>query len=81
MTLLTDLRQALGRENVLEEPLELHIYSKDASLMRGEASVVVFPQSAEDVATVLASYAREALAKVERAQLPFLASVLRYREG
>ena len=38
MTLLSDLRQTLGNENVLEEPLELYIYSKDASLMRGEGA-------------------------------------------
>ena len=53
MTLLSDLRQTLGNENVLEEPLELYIYSKDASLMRGEATFVVFPQSAEHVAAVV----------------------------
>ncbi len=53
MTLLSDLRQTLGNENVLKEPLELYIYSKDASLMRGEATFVVFPQSAEHVAAVV----------------------------
>ena len=53
MTLLSDLRQTLGNENVLEEPMELYIYSKDASLMRGEATFVVFPQSAEHVAAVV----------------------------
>ncbi len=53
MTLLEDLRAVLGDENVLEEPVELHLYSKDASLMRGHATTVVFPNSAEDVAEVV----------------------------
>ncbi len=66
MTLLSDLRQALGNENVLEEPLELYIYSKDASLMRGEATFVVFPQSAEQVATVVQIAARHGVPIVAR---------------
>ncbi|MGB7859626.1 MAG: FAD-linked oxidase C-terminal domain-containing protein [Acidimicrobiia bacterium] len=53
MNLVDDLRAALGVENVLEEPLELHLYSKDASLMRGHATCVAFPQSAEHVADVV----------------------------
>ncbi len=46
----TDLRAALGEHNVLDQPVELHVFSKDASLMRGAAEVVVFPQNTEDVA-------------------------------
>lgn len=53
MTLLSDLRAALGDEDVLEEPVELHLYSKDASLMRGEAVAVVFPQDAGEVSQVV----------------------------
>lgn len=53
MTLLADLRSVLGAGNVLEEPIELHLYSKDASLMRGQATAVVFPQTTEDVAEVV----------------------------
>ena len=50
MSLATDLRAALGEHNVLDQPVELHVFSKDASLMRGAAEVVVFPQNTEDVA-------------------------------
>lgn len=53
MTLFDDLRAAVGPENVLEEPVELHLYGKDASLMRGEATAVVLPQTVEDVAEVV----------------------------
>ncbi len=53
MTLTQDLREALGDENVLEEPVELHLFSKDASLMRGEPSVVVFPANANETAAVV----------------------------
>ena len=35
------------------EPLELHLYSKDASLMRGKPTAVVFPQNTEQVAEVV----------------------------
>ena len=53
MEYVDDLRQALGDDNVLEEPIELHIYSKDASLMRGHANAVVFPKNADDVARIV----------------------------
>ena len=35
MTLVADLQAALGDDGVLEEPFDLHLFSKDASLMRG----------------------------------------------
>ena len=53
MTLLAELTEALGPEAVLEEPIELHVYSKDASLVRGQATVVVLPETAEQVAAVV----------------------------
>ncbi|MCI0424292.1 MAG: FAD-binding protein [Actinobacteria bacterium] len=53
MDLVTDLRVALGVDNVLVEPLELYLFSKDASLMRGEPHVVVFPQDTTQVAEVV----------------------------
>jgi glycolate oxidase len=53
MTLVTDLRAVLGAEDVMEEPVELHLYSKDASLMRGQPACVVFPQDAGEVAEVV----------------------------
>ncbi len=53
MALFDDLVAAVGAENVLDRPLELHLYSKDASLMRGEATFVVLPRTAEEVAEVV----------------------------
>jgi len=53
MTLVADLRAVLGDNDVMEEPLELHLYSKDASLMRGSSSCVVFPGDASEVAEVV----------------------------
>lgn len=53
MSLVTDLRAVLGDENVMVEPVELHLFSKDASLMRGQATCVVFPKNASEVAGVV----------------------------
>ncbi len=53
MSYLEALRGALGEANVLEEPVELHLFSKDASLLRGQANVVVFPQDADQVSEVV----------------------------
>ena len=53
MDLVTDLQVALGIENVLREPLELHLFSKDASLIRGEPTCVVFPNSVDEVSQVV----------------------------
>jgi glycolate oxidase len=48
-----ELRGVLGDGDVMEEPLELHLYSKDASLMRGRPTCVVFPENAAEVAEVV----------------------------
>ncbi len=53
MSLIDDLRALLGSDRVLVEPLELHLYSKDASLMRGQPTCVVFPHTTEEVAQVV----------------------------
>lgn len=53
MTLVVELREVLGDDNVLEEPIELHLFSKDASLMRGQPDVVVFPADAQDVSEIV----------------------------
>jgi glycolate oxidase len=66
MTLLSDLQDLLGEENILEEPIELHIFSKDASLMRGEPTCVAFPQSADQVAEVIQVAARHEIPIVAR---------------
>jgi len=53
MNMIDELRAAVGAENVLEAALELHLYSKDASLVRGEPEVVVLPAAVEQVAEVV----------------------------
>lgn len=53
MTLVADLRAVLGDEDVMVEPVELHLYSKDASLMRGQPTCVVFPKDSDEVAAVV----------------------------
>jgi glycolate oxidase len=53
MTLVADLRAVLGEDDVMEQPVELHLYSKDASLMRGRPTCVVFPEDAAEVAEVV----------------------------
>lgn len=53
MTLVSELRALLGVDDVLEEPVELHLYSKDASLMRGQPMCVTFPEDAVEVAEIV----------------------------
>ncbi|HXV70116.1 MAG TPA: FAD-linked oxidase C-terminal domain-containing protein [Acidimicrobiia bacterium] len=53
MTLVSELRALLGVDDVLEEPVELHLYSKDASLMRGQPMCVTFPEDAAEVAEIV----------------------------
>ena len=50
---MSELRAVLGEDDVLEEPIELHIFSKDASLMRGQPTCVTFPTSVEEVAEIV----------------------------
>ncbi|HEX2038927.1 MAG TPA: FAD-linked oxidase C-terminal domain-containing protein [Acidimicrobiales bacterium] len=47
--LLADLRAALSRDRVRSEPLELTLYSRDASILEGTAGVVCFPETTEEV--------------------------------
>lgn len=53
MTLVADLRAVLGDDDVMEQPVELHLYSKDASLMRGQPNCVAFPRDAAEVAEIV----------------------------
>lgn len=53
VTVVSDLRAVLGDSNVLEEPVELHVFSKDASLMRGQPTCVTFPKDASQVAEIV----------------------------
>jgi glycolate oxidase len=53
MSMVEELREYLGSDRVLVDPLERRLYSKDASLMRGDADCVVFPSSTEDVSVIM----------------------------
>jgi glycolate oxidase len=53
VSLVQDLRAVLGDDRVLEEPVELYLYSRDASLMQGQATCVVFPHTTAEVAAVV----------------------------
>jgi glycolate oxidase len=53
MSLIDDLRAVLDHDRVLEEPLELHLFSRDSSLMTGQATCVVFTETTEEVAEVV----------------------------
>jgi glycolate oxidase len=53
VTLVSELRAVLGVDDVLEEPVELYLYSKDASLMRGQPTCVTFPEDAAEVAEIV----------------------------
>ncbi|HEX9865387.1 MAG TPA: FAD-binding protein, partial [Acidimicrobiia bacterium] len=53
MTLIDELRLLLGVDRVLDAAVELYLYSRDASLMRGEATCVVFPESTDEVSAVI----------------------------
>ncbi len=48
-----DLVGALGTDAVVDDPLERRLYARDASLVEGSAGLLVFPESADDVAACL----------------------------
>ncbi|MEX2653173.1 MAG: FAD-linked oxidase C-terminal domain-containing protein [Acidimicrobiia bacterium] len=54
MSLISDLERLLGADRVLHEPVELYLYSKDASsLVRGHPNCVVFPRTTEEVSEIV----------------------------
>lgn len=66
MTAVEEFRALLGRDQVLDAPLERHIYGKDASLLRGSPLCVVFPRSTEDVAGIVEIAAKHSLPLIAR---------------
>ncbi len=52
VSLIADLRVLLGDDRVLTEPVELYLYSKDASLMRGQPTCVAIPDTTDEVAEI-----------------------------
>lgn len=53
MGLIEDLAAVVGGSHVLAGDLDRHLYSKDAGVFRGEASVVVLPKATGEVAEVV----------------------------
>src|SRR5581483_4684156 len=47
--LVADLEQALAPDRVRASPLELDLYARDASIIAGQAEVVCFPLTPEEV--------------------------------
>jgi glycolate oxidase len=67
MSFLADLRNALGRENVLSSPSELAVYDCDAfTVERRTPGAVVFPRSTQDVVEVVKLCRRHHVAVVAR---------------
>ena len=56
-TMMNDLADAFiiypGGMGTLDEAFELHLYSKDASLIRGQPTCVVLPETTEEVAGIV----------------------------
>jgi len=61
-----DMEAALGADAVLADPLALQLYARDASMVEGSAGLVVFPRSADDVATCMRVSAAHGLPVVPR---------------
>jgi glycolate oxidase len=53
MALYEDLIEILGEDWVLSEPLERYLYGTDSGVSRGEVTVVVLPNTAQEVAAVV----------------------------
>jgi glycolate oxidase len=51
--LIADLISALAPDRVRAEPMELALYRRDASMLDGEAAVICFPTTTEEVAAVV----------------------------
>ncbi|MGQ9542607.1 MAG: FAD-binding oxidoreductase [Candidatus Bathyarchaeia archaeon] len=50
---IDELVRIVGEENLSTETLELEVYSRDPTVVKGKAEVVVWPKSPEDVAEIL----------------------------
>ena len=66
MTLVRELRDLLGDDRVLADPLRTHVYGKDAGIRRGDAAVVVLPGTAAEVVEIVKIAARHAIPIVPR---------------
>ena len=53
MTLTAELRDILGHDRVLSEPLERWVYGIDSGVVRGDAQLVAFPETTAEVASII----------------------------
>jgi glycolate oxidase len=74
MSLVTDLEGVLGRERVFSDPLRRHIYGKDSGVKRGDPTVVVLPESTDEVVAVVRIAARHDIPVIPRGAGTGLAS-------
>ncbi|HEY2802942.1 MAG TPA: FAD-binding oxidoreductase, partial [Actinomycetota bacterium] len=63
---LRELEQALGPGEVSEDPLTLALYSRDASMFEGEAALVAFPKTVEEMAACVRIASDHGLSVVPR---------------
>jgi glycolate oxidase len=61
-----DLVEALGPGDVLDDPLALRLYARDASMVEGAAGLVAFPRNADQVVACMQVAARHDLPVVPR---------------
>lgn len=66
MTLAADLRQVLGSDQVLDHPLDMHIYAKDAGVTSGAVIAVALPGTTQEVAATVRIAARHGVPIVPR---------------
>lgn len=66
MTLVSELQEALGTDQVLADPLRTYVYGKDAGIRRGEVAVVALPADTAGVARVVRIAARHGIPIVPR---------------
>ncbi len=66
MSFAADLRAVLADDQVLDHPLDLHVYAKDAGVTPGIVAAVVFPESSEQVAAAVKIAAKHEVPIVAR---------------
>ncbi len=67
MTITADLREVLpGKDQVLDHPLDLYVYAKDAGVTSGEVAAVALPETTQQVAAVVRIAARHRVPIVAR---------------
>ena len=49
----SELQRALGQDRVLDNPLALRLYARDASMVEGGCALVAFPTSIDDIVSCI----------------------------